>query len=326
MAMIPQGGSGAWVFQSDAGTGNPCAQKAYSTYFSYNSATMQGLHQSSYSAAAWMTLIQTELNAGRPVQYEGWATQGGHTWVCDGYDVNNLFHMNWGWGGYDNGYFSLSNLNPNPYTFSSNDGALIGIQPNNAAVCNAPSGLSTTSITNTTATFNWGAVSGAKSYNLQYRVVGTTTWSTGTTTTVSYNASGLTVGTNYEWQVQTVCSANSSSSFTASTDFKTTGTACAVPTGLSAGSISATTASLTWTAVSGAASYSLEWKLTSGSSWKTVTGVKTNSYAVTGLTACTNYQFEVLTVCASGVKRLQFSLFVQHYRAALLFIVLLKEQ
>jgi hypothetical protein len=68
------------------------------------------------------------------------------------------------------------------------------------------------------AIFSWSAVPGAVSYNVQYRIAGTTTWTTGTTTTTSLNIAGLTANTKYEWQVQAVCTGGNSS-FTTSTTF-----------------------------------------------------------------------------------------------------------
>jgi PKD repeat protein len=127
--------SGAYVTQAEAnqafGYDNaPCSQYSYVNYFNYNSATLQGVMEKSYAASAWTALIENELNAGRPVQYEGYdPSQGGHTWVCDGYDVNNNLHMNWGWSGQDDGYYAINNLDPDIYDFSEQDGALIGIQP-----------------------------------------------------------------------------------------------------------------------------------------------------------------------------------------------------
>ena len=56
--------------------------------------------------------MKDELNNSRPIQYAGYGGGGGHTWVCDGYDSNDFFHMNWGWGGAYDGYFSLNSLNP----------------------------------------------------------------------------------------------------------------------------------------------------------------------------------------------------------------------
>ncbi|MDB5282258.1 MAG: Peptidase family protein [Bacteroidota bacterium] len=295
-----QGGSGAYVLQSEAGTGNPCAQKSYATYFGYNAATMQGVRQSNYTAAAWVTLLENELSAGRPIQYEGFDPGvGGHTWVCDGFDANNMFHMNWGWGGYDNGYFVITNLNPNPYVFNSNDAALIGIQPLIAQACNVPAGLSTTAITTASATFNWTAVTGATSYGIQYRKVGTTTWSTGTATTASFPVTGLTASTAYEWQVKTVCSSGSSA-FTASSTFTTSAIpACNVPSGLSTSAITTTSAAFNWGAVSGATSYGIQYRKTGTTTWSTGTATAA-SFSVTGLTAATSYEWQVKTVCSSG--------------------------
>ncbi|HKC67765.1 MAG TPA: C10 family peptidase, partial [Bacteroidia bacterium] len=121
-------GSGAYVIASDNAI---CAQTSYTNYFSYDPTTIQGLSKSNYADAAWTTLLINELNIGRPLQYAGDdASQGGHTWVCDGYDVSNNFHMNWGWSGQDNGYFTLTNLTTtggfNPI---QNQQALIGIKP-----------------------------------------------------------------------------------------------------------------------------------------------------------------------------------------------------
>ena len=119
--------SGAWVIASD----NPiCAQNSYVKYFGFNAKTIQGLKRKKYSDSAWIALIENELNNGRVTEYAGWDTvNGGHTWVCDGYDVNNNLHMNWGWSGYDNGYYDIDTLDASPYNFSSNHEIVVGIQP-----------------------------------------------------------------------------------------------------------------------------------------------------------------------------------------------------
>ncbi|MBS1625638.1 MAG: C10 family peptidase [Bacteroidetes bacterium] len=126
-----QGGSGAWVIQQEAGgPTEPCAEYALRHYFGYDTMTMHGLLSADYTSAQWTQLISSDLDAGRPIIYEGDdLSAGGHAWVCDGYDANGLFHMNWGWSGQDNGYFALSSLTPSGYNFSYDDGALIGIQP-----------------------------------------------------------------------------------------------------------------------------------------------------------------------------------------------------
>ncbi|MEZ5199519.1 MAG: C10 family peptidase [Bacteroidales bacterium] len=81
-------------------------------------------------------MLKTDLDAGKPIQYAGFGQGGGHTWVCDGYDNSNYFHMNWGWGGVYDGYFSLDNLSPGTGgagggsgSFTSGQQALMGIEP-----------------------------------------------------------------------------------------------------------------------------------------------------------------------------------------------------
>ncbi len=125
--------SSGWVITSDNAVS---CQNAYTTYFGYDPATIQGLKRSDYADPAWLTLLTTELNAGRPIQYAGFGSGGGHTFVCDGYDANTNFHMNWGWSGYYDGYFAIDALNPGGTGtgggtggFNSGQEALIGIKP-----------------------------------------------------------------------------------------------------------------------------------------------------------------------------------------------------
>ncbi len=77
----------------------------------------------------------------------------------------------------------------------------------------------------------------------------------------------------------------------------TGGGTCGVASGLNASSIAQTTATLNWSAASGATSYNLQRKLSTSSTWTTVTGLTTTSYNVTGLTANSTYNFQVQTVC-----------------------------
>lgn len=80
-------------------------------YFDY-SATTRKIHREDYSYAEWLELMYAELEAQRPVLYGGQSSGGGHAFVVDGYDGEGLFHINWGWGGWCNGYFALSVANP----------------------------------------------------------------------------------------------------------------------------------------------------------------------------------------------------------------------
>jgi len=84
---------------------------ALSNHFGYDQ-NIQLYTRNYFSEAEWIQMIKTELNNNRPILYGGSDVDGsGHQFVCDGYDSNTLFHFNWGWSGYCNGYFELSSLN-----------------------------------------------------------------------------------------------------------------------------------------------------------------------------------------------------------------------
>lgn len=97
-------------------------------YFKYASSVYY-MNRSS-NLTTWQNTLRGDLDAKRPLIYSGQGPSGGHAWVCDGYQGSDQFHMNWGWGGSYNGYFTLNNLNPGGSTFNSSQGAVLGIQPN----------------------------------------------------------------------------------------------------------------------------------------------------------------------------------------------------
>jgi hypothetical protein len=168
-------------------------------------------------------------------------------------------------------------------------------------VCNVPTGLASSSITSSSAAVSWGAVSGANSYDVRYRVNGTGTWLDvlGLTTTTT-NITGLTASTAYEFQVRTNCSGGTSS-YSSSATFTTSAAAtCAVPSGLGSGSITSSGATVSWTAVSGAVSYDLQYRVNGTSTWTSITGITATSRALSGLTASTTYEFQVRTNCSGS--------------------------
>ena len=124
-------------------TGGSGAVSAYvvsalKNYFGYD-AGGRYVWRSSYSDDAWDELIYNELANGRPVHYSGRGSQGGHAFVCDGYDVADgigYYHINWGWGGSYDGNFLLIDLTPPGFGiggsdggFNSGQGAAIGVMP-----------------------------------------------------------------------------------------------------------------------------------------------------------------------------------------------------
>lgn len=112
-------------------------------YFGYDSDLMLNLMRTCFTLAEWTAIIDKELQAKRPILYSGITTNGGHQFVCDGSDGNGLYHINWGWGGYQDGYFDITILNPGQGGigagkvtdgYNRNCNMIIGIQPDNGKV------------------------------------------------------------------------------------------------------------------------------------------------------------------------------------------------
>ena len=110
---------------------------ALSTYFNYKKEAKY-IQRDVYSTQDWEEILYGELSSGRPVLYSGSKTSGGHEFVCDGYDGNGMFHINWGWNGVSNGYFLLNVLDPDTqgvgsatgsYGYIEGQGMVIGIEP-----------------------------------------------------------------------------------------------------------------------------------------------------------------------------------------------------
>lgn len=130
-----------WIVQMNYA---PNGSGAYTTwlpglmkhYFHYGSGA-KTVNRDDYSIDEWAMLMFSELKADRPVIYTGYTSKfEGHAFVCDGYDGDGLFHINWGWGGSHDGFFRLSLLNAGgtgiggsttSYAFSVGQQAVIGL-------------------------------------------------------------------------------------------------------------------------------------------------------------------------------------------------------
>ena len=112
---------------------------AFTKYFAYDKNSIQLVFRNDYTQENWDDLIYNELVEGRPMVYNGSAgSGGGHSFVCDGYEAGDYFHINWGWGGMGNGYFQLAVLNPresgiggssSAEGYNMKQSAIIGITP-----------------------------------------------------------------------------------------------------------------------------------------------------------------------------------------------------
>ena len=88
------------------------ALNAFQQYFSYPTALRS--QRSDFDEEIWLAMLKNNLDLQHPVYYAGQSQQGGHAFVCDGYDTLGMFHFNFGWNGVADGYYTLSN--PNGFT------------------------------------------------------------------------------------------------------------------------------------------------------------------------------------------------------------------
>lgn len=111
--------------QSDFGTNSTGAYASnipalLVDYFGYDKGA---IHYDRYNFKndQWASMIKSELDKKRPVLYTGFNNVSGHAFVLDGYTTNDYFSVNWGWGGYCNGYFLLDALEPQGSGLGGND-------------------------------------------------------------------------------------------------------------------------------------------------------------------------------------------------------------
>jgi len=91
--------------------------------------------RNNYYDYQWIELLKSEIDKKRPLCYAGFdeSDNSGHQFVLDGYDDQNYFHVNWGWGGYGNGYFLISALNIDKDKYNSSQDALFNFYPSDGS-------------------------------------------------------------------------------------------------------------------------------------------------------------------------------------------------
>ena len=128
-------------------------------YFKYDQ-SIQIKERAYYTSTEWGNLLKKELDARRPVIYDGFNSEGGHTFVCDGYNNYNEFHFNWGWGGVYDGYFVTTSLNPGSgvVAFNNDQKILINIKPDAGGTQNADMRIWNNAFTSTKTEVSKGEV------------------------------------------------------------------------------------------------------------------------------------------------------------------------
>ena len=128
-----------------SGTQSTYVSSAMKRNFAYSDAVTY--HSRSSYSGDWEQLIIDELEEGRAVYYSGHdpIKNYGHAFNLDGYDGNSMYHVNWGWGGNNNGYFTIDGLRDKKMEmdYTAGHGVVIGIR----APRTAPTDISLTTTT-----------------------------------------------------------------------------------------------------------------------------------------------------------------------------------
>lgn len=105
---------------SGSGTQNSYIVSALKRNFGYPSSVSYYSRESVNNDNTWKEMILEELSSGRAVCYSAADLEKGygHAFNLDGYDGSAFFHINWGWGGYGDGYFTIDNLTDNKMNMS----------------------------------------------------------------------------------------------------------------------------------------------------------------------------------------------------------------
>ena len=160
-----------------------------------------------------------------------------------------------------------------------------------------PSALTCVSKTTTSLTFEWSPVTGTKTYALGYKLTSASSYTYILTESTSATITGLTANTAYNVLVQSreaTDATNYDESAYSSALTATTLTPLSAPTGLTSSSVTSSSATISWTAVTNASSYQITYTPSGGTS-TTVTSA-TNSVALTNLSGATSYSVEVVAV------------------------------
>ncbi|MCX6316641.1 MAG: fibronectin type III domain-containing protein [Bacteroidetes bacterium] len=166
--------------------------------------------------------------------------------------------------------------------------------------CDSVRNLSASSITSNSLQLNWSPT-GAGNYIVEYGLSGSGVWTNaGNTPATMMAITALSPSTLYDFRVTVLCASISvpSNIFTVAT---ASASACAVPSGLNTITIAQNAATAAWSAVSGATSYTLQYKKTADPAFTTVvTNITGLYYDMTNLVANTSYTWQVKANCAGG--------------------------
>jgi len=235
------------------------------------------------------------------VQYK---TSSSGTWITAGTTVAATYNLsglvnnttyNWQVKTDCSGYSATANFT----TTTTGGGGGTG----GGGTCSAPISLNIVAVTASSAVLSWGVVTGATQYTLQYKPNTATAWTTaGNTYSNSFNLAGLMAGTIYNWKVKANCSG-----YSTTLNFTTTsnggggggGSTCAAPINLTNSNITSSSAQISWTAVPGATTYTVQLRLASATTYLTLGTVAGTAANITGFSPGTAYVWRIKANCSN---------------------------
>jgi Fibronectin type III domain/Secretion system C-terminal sorting domain len=175
----------------------------------------------------------------------------------------------------------------------------------NNTECSQPSNLNAQNLSTTSVELTWSALPEAFNYTLQYRVTGTTAWTTVSAISgTAYTLNGLLENTTYQWRVKASCSVYSSiAEFNTATVVNT----CSPPANQVASSVTTTSANLSWDAEVTATDYTVQYRITGTTTFTVVGPTTATSVGVSGLSENANYEWQVKANCSDFSSLAQFS-------------------
>lgn len=107
--------------QSSAST--TTMRNALCKFFGYSKPMACNYSLSDVGETEWMRIIKEEIDNGRPIVY----SSNGHAFICDGYNSSDYLHVNFGWGGYSDGFYQ--HMGTNAYLNRSYQEMECGLSP-----------------------------------------------------------------------------------------------------------------------------------------------------------------------------------------------------
>ena len=104
--------------------------EAVMRYFGYTNGC-RFIRRNNFTLGGFQKLLKDQFDLGWPCYYSGQDEDGsgGHAFVCDGYDDNDMFHFNWGWSGSGDGFYAIDELNVSSYAFNDDQGVVMNFVP-----------------------------------------------------------------------------------------------------------------------------------------------------------------------------------------------------